>query len=163
MDNPKEFYRPDPQQKQYHKNGFINRIVNDFLKLTEIDGSSIVFHTVELMLDTNKQHWNNPSLYFVYDTNGLTKESIDLIHEGVPNGVHWYMEEMGLLSSKDDPTVTIISDILVSEIIKGIENYMEDDRWNGGNYRDSIYLAESTDKQEQYINYVIKHVQDGRI
>jgi hypothetical protein len=162
MDTPKEFYRPDPQQKQYHKNGFINRIVNDFLKLTEIDGSSIVFHTVELMLDTNKQHWNNPSLYFVYDTNGLTKESIDLIHEGVPNGVHWYMEEMGLLSSKDDPTVTIISDILVSEIIKGIENYMEDDRWNGGNYRDSIYLAESkTDKQKEFLNKILKHLMDN--
>ena len=162
MDSPKKFYRPDPQPKQYHKNGFINRIVNDFLKLTEIDGSSIVFHTVELMLDTNKQHWNNPSLYFVYDTNGLTKESIDLIHEGVPNGVQWYMGEMGLLSSKDDPTVTIISDILVSEIIKGIENYMEDDRWEGDDWRDSIYLAESkTDKQKEFLNKILKQLIDN--
>jgi len=158
MDTPKEFYRPDPQQKQYHKNGFINRIVNDFLKLTEIDGSSIVFHTVELMLDTNKQHWNNPLLYFVYDTNGLTKESIDLIHEGVPNGVHWYMEEMGLLSSKDDPTVTIISDILVSEIIKGIENYMEDDRWKGDDWRDSIYLAESTNSTNRFAKKIADEI-----
>jgi len=149
-----DFYSTDTQRKQYHKNGFINRVVGDFLKLTEVDGSSVVFHTVELMLDTNKQHWNNPSLYFVYDTNGLTKESIDIIHEGVSNGVHWYMEEMGLLSSKDDPTVTIISDILISEIIKGIENYMEDDRWVGEDWRDSIYLTES--KQDQYREYIIK-------
>ena len=149
-----DFYSTDTQRKQYHKNGFINRVVGDFLKLTEVDGSSVVFHTVELMLDTNKQHWNNPSLYFVYDTNGLTKESIDIIHEGVPNGVHWYMGEMGLLSSKDDPTVAIISDILISEIIKGIENYMEDDRWEGEDWRDSIYLTES--KQDQFREYIIK-------
>jgi|TARA_R110000772_G_scaffold59326_3_gene134339 hypothetical protein len=155
---------------KYHRNGMVNRIVDDFLKMTEIFGESIKFHMRQHIINNLRRH-RDPYLIYVYDENGLSKESKDLLYEGLTNGVQWYMEQTGLINyhnqhdntrpPEDVELLKMVVDTLYPIIVKGIVDYNEDEEWTMDTLNDSKFLGESTDKQVQYVNYVIKHLMDN--
>ena len=55
----------------------------------------------------------------------------------------------------------MVVDTLYPIIVKGIVDYNEDEEWTMDTLNDSKFLGESTDKQVQYVNYVIKHLMDN--
>jgi len=160
----------DKKGNKYHRNGMVNRIVDDFLKMTEIMDESIKFHMKQHIINNLRRH-RDPYLIYVYDENGLSKESKDLLYEGLTNGVQWYMEQTGLINyhhphantrpPEDVELLKMVVDTLYPIIVKGIVDYNEDEEWTMDTLNDSKFLGESTDKQVQYVNYVIKHLMDN--
>ena len=141
--------------KIYHKNGFINRIVTDILKMTILRSFKVLFN-----ISDNQPHivyqWN--------ENNGLTEDSITLLRKNVPFIVDRYMKTLSLLSGDNDPTVPIISEILCDEIIEQINNYQRDEEWE--HWNEEWILAEEKrgnilNKQKQFLDKVKKKVVDS--
>ncbi len=160
----------DKGDKKYHKNGMVNKIVGDFLKMTEISNDSITFHMGQHIQDTYRQNYNNPYITYHYNENGLTPQSKNLLYESLSNGVLWFMEQTGSIeyqslhtnrSQADTELVKMIVDTLFPIIVQEITDYNEDEDWTMDNLYDTKFLAESIDKQEQYLRYAIKHLMDN--
>ena len=142
--------------KIYHKNGFINRIVTDILKMTLLRSFKVLFDFNGLGFEGGN---NLPQLLYRWnDKTGLTKDSIDVVRRNIPELVKQYLKKQSLLSGDDDPTVPIISKILSDEIIEQINNYQRDEDWEDWN--EEWILAEST-KQTDYLDKVKKKVIDS--
>ena len=142
--------------KIYHKNGFINRIVTDILKMTLLRSFKVLFDFNGLGFEGGN---NLPQLLYRWnDKTGLTKDSIDVVRRNIPELVKQYLKKQSLLSGDDDPTVPIISEILSDEIIEQINNYQRDEDWEDWN--EEWILAEST-KQTDYLDKVKKKVIDS--
>jgi hypothetical protein len=163
----------DKGDNKYHRNGMVNRVVGDFLKMIELTHQSVIFHMSQHVESPYRPNYNDPYLTYIYDENGLTKDSIDLLYEGLTNGVQWYMEKTGLIDyypphstnntrpPEDEELIKMIVDTLYPIVIKGVTDYNEDEGWTMDNLYDGKFLAESTDKQEKYINHTIKHLMDN--
>ena len=147
--------------KVYHKNGFINRIVTDILKMTILRSFKVLFNISDLRLSAH----NQPQLAYQWDeNNGLTEDSINLLRRNMPNLVNRYMERLSLLSGDDDPTISIITEILCDEIIEQIDNYQRDEDW--GHWDEEWILAEEKrgsvpNKKKEYLDNVKKKVVDS--
>ena len=142
--------------KIYHKNGFINRIVTDILKMTLLKEFKVLFDFNELGF-TGGHHL--PQLLYRWNGNtGLTQDSINVIRRNIPELVKQYLKKQSLLSGDDDPTVPIISQILSDEIIEQINNYQRDEDWE--HWSEEWILAEST-KQSEYLDKIKKKVVDS--
>ena len=162
----------DKKGNKYHRNGMVNKIVGDFLKMVELTHQSVIFHMTQHMESPQRTH-NDPYLTYIYDENGLTQESKDLLYEGLTNGIQWYMEHTGLIDyypphstnnvrpPEDKELIKMIADTLHPIIINAVTDYNEDEGWTMDTLYDGKFLAESIDKQEQYINYAIKHLMDN--
>ena len=162
----------DKGDNKYHRNGMVNKIVGDFLKMVELTHQSVIFHLTQHMESPQRTH-NDPYLTYIYDENGLTQESKDLLYEGLTNGIQWYMEHTGLIDyypphstnntrpSEDKELIKMIADTLHPLIIKAIIDYNEDEGWTMDTLYDGKFLAESKNNQEKYINYVLKHLMDN--
>ena len=161
----------DKKGNKYHKNGMVNKIVGDFLKMVELTHQSVIFHMTQHMESPQRTH-NDPYLTYIYDENGLTQESKDLLYEGLTNGIQWYMEHTGLIDyhpphgidtrpSEDKELIKMIADTLHPLIIKAVTDYNEDEGWTRDTLYTGKFLRESMDKQEQYVNYVLKHLMDN--
>jgi len=162
----------DKKGNKYHRNGMVNRIVGDFLKMVELTHQSVIFHMSQHVESPYRQNYNDPYLTYIYDENGLTQESKDLLYEGLTNGIQWYMEHTGLIDyyphstnnnrpPEDEELINMIADTLHPIIVKAVTDYNEDEGWTRDTLYTGKFLRESTDKQEQYINYVIKHLMDN--
>lgn len=141
--------------KIYHKNGFINRIVTDILKMTILRSFKVLFN-----ISDNQPH----IIYQWNENNGLTEDSITLLRKNVPFIVDGYMKTLNLLSGDNDPTVPIISEILCDEIIEQINNYQRDEDWE--HWNEEWVLAEEKrgnilNKQKQFLDKVKKKVVDS--
>lgn len=140
--------------KIYHKNGFINRIVTDILKMTLLRSFKVLFNITY-----------QPHIVYQWDeNNGLTEDSISIIRKNVPFIVDRYMETLNLLSGDNDPTVPIISEILCDEIIEQINNYQRDEDWE--HWNEEWILAEEKrgnvlNKKKEYLDKVKKKVVDS--
>ena len=156
MDSLTEQTAPQIRQnvgKIYHKNGFINRIVTDILKMTLLRSFKVLFDFNGLGFEGNH---NLPQLLYRWDENtGLTEDSINVLRRNIPELVKQYLKKQSLLSGDDDPTVPIISEILSNEIIEQINNYQRDEEWE--HWNEEWILAEST-KQTEYLDRVKKRV-----
>ena len=142
--------------KIYHKNGFINRIVTDILKITILRSFKVLFDFNELGFEGGD---NLPQLLYQWDeNNGLTEDSIYLIRKNIPYLVTKYLEKQSISSGEDDPTIPIISEILSDEIIEQINNYQTDEDWE--HWNEEWILAEST-KQTEFLNRIKKKVVDS--
>lgn len=147
--------------KIYHKNGFINRIVTDILKMTILRSFKVLFNISDLRLTGH----NQPQLVYQWDeNNGLTEDSINLLRINVPIIVDRYMKTLNLLSGDNDPTVPIISEILCDEIIEQINNYQRDEDWE--HWDEEWILAEEKrgnvlNKKKEYLDKVKKKVVDS--
>ena len=142
--------------KIYHKNGFINRIVTDILKMTVLRSFKVLFDFNELGF-TGGHHL--PQLLYRWDENkGLTEDSINVVRRNMPELVKQYLKKQSLSSGDDDPTVPIISEILSDEIIKQINKYQRDEDWE--HWNEEWILAEST-KQTEYLDKIKKKVVDS--
>ena len=162
----------DKKGNKYHRNGMVNKIVGDFLKMVELTHQSVIFHLTQHMESPQRTH-NDPYLTYIYDENGLTQESKDLLYEGLTNGIQWYMEHTGLIDyypphstnntrpPEDKELIKMIADTLHPIIINAVTDYNEDEGWTMDTLYDGKYLAESIDKQEQYLRYAIKHLMDN--
>ena len=150
----------------------VNRIVGDFLKMVELTHQSVIFHMTQHMESPQQTH-NDPYLTYIYDENGLTQESKDLLYEGLTNGIQWYMEHTGLIDyhpphssnntrpPEDEELIKMIADTLHPLIVKAVTDYNEDEGWTRDTLYTGKFLRESTQKQEQYVNYVLKHLMDN--
>ena len=147
--------------KVYHKNGFINRVVGDILKLTKLKENSVLFDLEPL--PTNF-HWRLRStskpviLYNWDDSSGLSSDSIEIIRGSLPKLVKEYMKMKGILSDDDDSFIEPISEVLSNEIIEQIDNYQRDEDWE--HWDEEWILAEST-KQIEFLNRIKKKVVDS--
>ena len=142
--------------KIYHKNGFINRIVTDILKMTLLKEFKVLFDFNELGFTGGH---NLPQLLYRWNGNtGLTQDSINVVRRNIPELVKQYLKKQSLLSGDDDPTVPIISEILSDEIIEQINNYQRDEDWE--HWSEEWILAEST-KQSEYLDKIKKKVVDS--
>ena len=142
--------------KIYHKNGFINRIVTDILKMTILKEFKVLFDFNELGFTGGH---NLPQLLYRWNGNtGLTQDSINVVRRNIPELVKQYLKKQSLLSGDDDPTVPIISEILSDEIIEQINNYQRDEDWE--HWSEEWILAEST-KQSEYLDKIKKKVVDS--
>ena len=145
--------------KIYHKNGFINRIVTDILKITILRSFKVLFDFNELGFEGGD---NLPQLLYQWDENtGLTEDSIYLMRKNIPYLVSKYLEKRSISSGDDDPTVPIISEILSNEIIEQINNYQRDEDWE--HWNEEWILAEEKrgnvlNKQKQFIDKVKEKV-----
>lgn len=142
--------------KIYHKNGFINRIVTDILKMT-------VLRSFKVLFDFNQLGFSGghhlPQLLYRWDENkGLTEDSINVIRRNIPELVKQYLKKQNMLSGDDDITIPIISDILSDEIIEQINNYQRDEDWE--HWNEEWILAESS-KQSEYLDKIKKKVVDS--
>lgn len=142
--------------KIYHKNGFINRIVTDILKMTVLRSFKVLFDFNGLGFTGG--HHLPQLLYRWNDKKGLTKDSINVLRRNIPELVKQYLKKQSLLSGDDDPTVPIISEILSDEIIEQINNYQRDEDWE--HWNEEWILAEST-KQTEYLDKIKKKVVDS--
>ena len=96
--------------KIYHKNGFINRIVTDILKMTLLRSFKVIFDFNGLGF-TGAHHL--PQLFYRWNDNlGLTEDSINVIRRNIPELVKQYLKKHDFYSGDDDETVPIISEIL---------------------------------------------------
>ena len=150
--------------KVYHKNGFINRIVTDILKMTVLRSFKVLFDLEPLPSNFHRglRSTSKPQILYQWDeNNGLTEDSITLIRKNVPFIVDGYMKTLNLLSGDNDPTVPIISEILCDEIIEQINNYQRDEEWE--HWNEEWILAEEKrgnilNKQKQFIDKVKEKV-----
>jgi len=139
--------------KIYHKNGFINRIVTDILKMTLLRSFKVLFDFNGLGFEGKH---NLPQLLYRWDENkGLTEDSINVVRRNIPELVKQYLKKQNMLAGDDDTTVPIISEILSDEIIEQINNYQRDEDWEQWN--EEWILAEST-KQIEYLDNIKKRV-----
>ena len=168
----------DKKGNKYHRNGMVNRVVGDFLKMVELTHQSVIFHMTQHMESPQRTH-NDPYLTYIYDENGLTQESKDLLYEGLTNGIQWYMEHTGLIDYRpphssndtrppeDVELIKMIADTLHPLIVKAVTDYNEDEGWTRDTLYSGKFLRESkgdfkdSSKQEQYVNYVLKHLMDN--
>ena len=142
--------------KVYHKNGFINRIVTDILKMTVLRSFKVLFDFSGLGFPGGH---NLPQLLYRWDeNNGLTEDSINVLRRNIPELVKQYLNKQSLLSGDDDETVPIISEILSDEIIEQINKYQRDEDWE--HWNEEWILAEST-KQTEYLDKIKKKVIDS--
>tara|TARA_B100001769_G_C22110648_1_gene600730 strand:- start:572 stop:2710 length:2139 start_codon:yes stop_codon:yes gene_type:complete len=162
MSSLKEQTAPQIRQnvgKIYHKNGFINRIVTDILKMTLLRSFKVLFDFNGLGFTGGH---NLPQLLYRWDDNlGLTEDSINVLRRNIPELVKQYLKKQSLLSGDDDPTVPIISEILSDEIIEQINNYQRDEDWE--HWNEEWILAEDKkqshhNKQKQFIDKVKEKV-----
>jgi len=157
---------------KYHRNGMVNRIVDDFLKMTEIFGESIKFHMRQHIINNLRRH-RDPYLIYVYDENGLSKESKDLLYEGLTNGVQWYMEQTGLINyhnqhdntrpPEDVELLKMVIDTLYPIIVKGIVDYNEDEEWTMDTLNDSKFLGESTDITTKFVEKIPDIIRESSV
>ena len=142
--------------KIYHKNGFINRIVTDILKMTLLRSFKVLFDFTGLGFEGGH---NLPQLLYRWNENtGLTEDSINVLRRNIPELVKQYLKKQSILSGDDDETVPIISEILSDEIIEQINNYQRDEDWE--HWNEEWILAEST-KQTEYLDKIKKKVVDS--
>ena len=162
MDSLTEHTAPQIRQnvgKIYHKNGFINRIVTDILKMTLLRSFKVLFDFNGLGFEGNH---NLPQLLYRWNDNlGLTEDSINVLRRNIPELVSQYLKKQSLSSGDDDPTVPIISEILSDEIIEQINNYQRDEDWE--HWNEEWILAEDKkgmnhNKQKQFIDKVKEKV-----
>jgi len=163
----------DKKGNEYHRNGMVNRIVGDFLKMVELTHQSIIFHMAQYVESPFQQNYNDPYLTYIYDENGLTQESKDLLYEGLTNGIQWYMEHTGLIDyhpphssnntrpPEDEELIKMIVDTLHPLIIKEVTDYNEDEGWTRDTLYTGKFLRESTDKQEQFLEMVYQNIIDN--
>ena len=143
--------------KIYHKNGFINRIVTDILKMTILRSFKVIFN---IRTNNSFAEDNQPQLVYQWnENNGLTEDSINLLRRNVPTIVDKYMQTHSLSSGDDDPTIPTISEILCDEIIEQINNYQRDEEWE--HWNEEWILAEEKrgsvlNKQKQFLDKVKK-------
>ena len=148
--------------KIYHKNGFINRIVTDILKMTILRSFKVIFN---IRTNNSFAEDNQPQLVYQWnENNGLTEDSINLLRRNVPTIVDKYMQTHSLSSGDDDPTIPTISEILCDEIIEQINNYQRDEEWE--HWNEEWILAEEKrgsvlNKQKQFLDKVKKKVVDS--
>ena len=143
----------------------VNRIVGDFLKMVELTHQSVIFHMTQHMESPQRTH-NDPYLTYIYDENGLTQESKDLLYEGLTNGIQWYMEHTGLIDyypphssnntrpPEDEELIKMIADTLHPLIVKAVTDYNEDEGWTRDTLYTGKFLRESQDDppSTDYIN-----------
>lgn len=144
--------------KVYHKNGFINRVVGDILKLTKLKENSVLFDLEPLPSNFHRglRRTSKPKILYNWDdNNGLSSDSIEIIRGSLPKLVKEYMKMKGILSHDDDSFIEPISEVLSNEIIEQIDNYQRDEDWE--HWDEEWILAEST-KQIEFLNRVKKKV-----
>ena len=147
--------------KVYHKNGFINRVVGDILKLTKLKENSVLFDLEPLPSNFHRglRRTSKPKILYNWDDdNGLSSDSIEIIRGSLPKLVKEYMKMKGILSHDDDSFIEPISEVLSNEIIEQIDNYQRDEDWE--HWDEEWILAEST-KQIEFLNRVKKKVVDS--
>ena len=140
------------QDREYHRNGFINRVVKDILKRVELTLNEIVFDLVSdygLTID-------KPKIIYYYGESGLSRESIEVIKSSVPSMVLWYLSKHDLSAGEEDITTPIISDILSDVIIEKVIEFQEDEDWD--DYKETWVLGES--KKITFIDKVTQRVID---
>ena len=140
------------EDREYHRNGFINRVVKDILKRTELTLNKIVFDLVSdygLTID-------KPKIIYVYGEGGLSRDSVDVIKSAVPSMVLWYLHKHDLSAGEEDITVDIISNILSEIIIEKIIEFQEDEDWD--DYKETWVLGES--KKITFMDKVTQRVID---
>ena len=148
--------------KIYHKNGFINRIVTDILKITILRSFKVLFDFNELGFEGGD---NLPQLVYQWNENiGLTEDSIYLLRKNIPYLVTKYLEKRSISSGDNDPTIPIITEILSDEIIEQINNYQRDEEWE--HWNEEWILAEEKrgnvlNKKKEYLDKVKKKVVDS--
>ena len=125
------------EDREYHRNGFINRVVKDILKRVELTLNEIVFDLVSdygLTID-------KPKIIYYYGESGLSRESIEVIKSAVPSMVLWYLSKHDLSAGEEDITTPIISNILSDVIIEKVIEFQEDEDWD--DYKETWVLGES--------------------
>lgn len=140
------------QDREYHRNGFINRVVKDILKRVELTLNEIVFDLVSdygLTID-------KPKIIYYYGESGLSRESIEVIKSAVPSMVLWYLSKHDLSAGEEDITTPIISNILSDVIIEKVIEFQEDEDWD--DYKETWVLGES--KKITFIDKVTQRVID---
>lgn len=148
--------------KIYHKNGFINRIVTDILKMTVLRSFKVLFDFSGLGFPGGH---HLPQLLYRWDeNNGLTEDSINVVRRNIPELVKQYLKKQDLSSGDDDPTIPVISEILSDEIIEQINNYQRDEDWE--HWNEEWILAEEKrgnvlNKKKEYLDKVKKKVVDS--
>ena len=148
--------------KIYHKNGFINRIVTDILKMTVLRSFKVLFDFSGLGFSGGH---HLPQLLYRWDENkGLTEDSINVVRRNIPELVKQYLKKQDLSSGDDDPTIPVISEILSDEIIEQINNYQRDEEWE--HWNEEWILAEEKrgnvlNKKKEYLDKVKKKVVDS--
>ena len=138
------------EDREYHRNGFINRVIKDILKRVELTLNEIVFDVVRdygLTID-------KPKIIYQYGEEGLSRDSVTVIRDAVPSMVHWYLSKHDLSSGSEDPTVDIIASILSDIIIEKIIEFQEDEDWD--DYKETWVLGES--KKITFIDKVTQRV-----
>ena len=148
--------------KIYHKNGFINRIVTDILKMTILRSFKVLFDFNGLGFSGG--HHLPQLLYRWNDNLGLTEDSINVVRRNMPELVKQYLKKQDLSSGDDDPTIPVISEILSDEIIEQINNYQRDEDWE--HWNEEWILAEEKrgnvlNKKKEYLDKVKKKVVDS--
>ena len=148
--------------KVYHKNGFINRIVTDILKMTVLRSFKVLFDFSGLGFSGGH---HLPQLLYRWNGNtGLTEDSINVVRRNIPELVKQYLKKQDLSSGDDDPTIPVISEILSDEIIEQINNYQRDEEWE--HWNEEWILAEEKrgnvlNKKKEYLDKVKKKVVDS--
>jgi len=98
MSSLKEQTGPQIRQnvgKIYHKNGFINRIVTDLLKMTLLRSFKVLFDFNGLGF--TGEH-NLPQLLYRWNENtGLTEDSINVVRRNIPELVKQYLKKQKML------------------------------------------------------------------
>ena len=148
--------------KVYHKNGFINRIVTDILKMTVLRSFKVLFDFSGLGFSGG--HHLPQLLYRCNGNTGLTEDSINVVRRNIPELVKQYLKKQDLSSGDDDPTIPVISEILSDEIIEQINNYQRDEEWE--HWNEEWILAEEKrgnvlNKKKEYLDKVKKKVVDS--
>ena len=140
------------EEREYHRNGFINRVVKDILKRVELTLNEIVFDLVSdygLTID-------KPKIIYVYGEEGLSRDSVTVIRDAVPSMVHWYLSKHDLSAGEEDITVDIISNILSDVIMEKVIEFQEDEGWD--DYKETWVLGES--KKITFMDKVTQRVID---